>query len=94
MLASFLPLLGVLLAVWPVEGRHAARQSDPNYQEKYDLFIGFADAFMYPNNTAQSDAINSTLFAENIQGRVDLTNTFDGQELNTEVCLVLINDID
>jgi len=68
-----------------VEGNHRSPFFDLNYQEKYELFIRFADAFMYPNNTAQAADINSTLFSENIQGRVDLTNTFDGQELNTEV---------
>jgi hypothetical protein len=56
-----------------------------NYQQKWSWFIRFADAFMYPNNTAQAQTINSTLFSENIQGRVDLTSTFDGRELNTEV---------
>ena len=56
-----------------------------NYQQKWSWFIRFADAFMYPNNTAEAAKINSTLFSENIQGRVDLTSTFDGRELNTEV---------
>ena len=56
-----------------------------NYQQKWSWFIRFADAFMYPNNTVQAQTINSTLFSENIQGRVDLTSTFDGRELNTEV---------
>ena len=59
--------------------------ADSNYQQKLSWFIRFADAFMYPNNTAEASKINSTLFAENIQGRVDLTSTFDGRELNTEV---------
>src|ERR1700736_3434432 len=60
-----------------------------NYQEKYAWFNRFADAFMYPNNTVQANMINSTLFAESVQGRVDMTTTFDGRELNTEVqCLL------
>jgi hypothetical protein len=58
---------------------------DPNYKQKLGWFLRFADAFMYPNNTIEAAKINSTLFAENIQGRVDLTSTFDGRELNTEV---------
>jgi hypothetical protein len=40
---------------------------------------------MFPNNTIQAATINSTLFSEDIQGRVDLTSNFDGRELNTEV---------
>jgi hypothetical protein len=69
--------------------------NDPNYQQKLGWFLRFADAFMYPNNTIQAATINSTLFAEDIQGRVDLTSTFDGRELNTEVarpssCLLIL----
>jgi len=56
-----------------------------NYQQKLGWFTRFADATMYPNNTAEASKINSTLFAVNVQGRVDLTSTFDGRELNTEV---------
>jgi hypothetical protein len=56
-----------------------------NYQEKFAWFVRFADAFMYPNNTIEAAKINSTLFAETVQGRVDATTTFDGRELNTEV---------
>jgi hypothetical protein len=62
---------------------------DSNYQQKLGWFTRFADAFMYPNNTAEAAKINSTLFSENVQGRVDITNTFDGRELNTEVCSLL-----
>ena len=58
-----------------------------NYEQKLGWFIRFADAFMYPNNTVEAAKINSTLFADNVQGRVDMTTTFDGRELNTEVRL-------
>ena len=58
---------------------------DANYQQKFAWFTRFADAFMYPNNTIEAASINSTLFSEDVQGRVDLTSTFDGRELNTEV---------
>ena len=60
-----------------------------NYKQKHDWFIRFADAFMSPNNTVQANSVNSTLFSQDVQGRVDLTNTFDGRELNTEVPLSL-----
>jgi hypothetical protein len=56
-----------------------------NYQQKLAWLTRFLDAFMYPNNTVEASKINSTLFAENVQGQVDLTSTFDGRELNTEV---------
>lgn len=59
--------------------------SDSNYEQKLGWFTRFADAFMFPNNTAEVAKINSTLFSEDVQGRADLTNTFDGRELNTEV---------
>ncbi|KAL8954220.1 MAG: hypothetical protein Q9183_007260, partial [Haloplaca sp. 2 TL-2023] len=44
----------------------------------------FSDSFIYPANVAIAKSINSTLLAENVQGRVDVTRTFDGRELNTE----------
>ncbi|KAH8879169.1 hypothetical protein GQ53DRAFT_789476 [Thozetella sp. PMI_491] len=54
-------------------------------QEKlYELTTNFWTNFMYPNNCAQAQAINSDLLAENVQGRIDLTRTFVGAELNTE----------
>ena len=56
-----------------------------NYKQKLVWFTNFLEAFMYPNDTLQANSINSTIFAESVQGRVDLTNTFDGRELNTEV---------
>jgi hypothetical protein len=62
-----------------------------NYQQKLSWFTNFLDAFTYPNDTVQTDMINSTIFAENVQGRVDVTNTFDGRELNTEVLSHLLN---
>lgn len=84
------------LGVWGIPGGYApdctltttapaTNPTDANYQQKLGWFIRFADAFMYPNNTIEAAKINSTLFAENVQGRVDLTSTFDGRELNTEV---------
>src|SRR5438270_8317892 len=88
-------LMGCVLAVpgnyggadcTPTSSAPASNPTDANYQQKLGWFIRFADAFMYPNNTIEASKINSTLFADNVQGRVDLTSTFDGRELNTEVC--------
>ncbi len=53
-------------------------------QQLYQLTSNFWNNFMYPKNCAQSQSINSTLLSQNIQGRIDLTRTFVGQELNTE----------
>ncbi|KAL8659976.1 MAG: hypothetical protein Q9226_000139 [Calogaya cf. arnoldii] len=44
----------------------------------------FLDAFIYPANVKEAKAINSTILAEDVQGRVDITRTFNGRELNTE----------
>lgn len=44
----------------------------------------FFDNFIAPNNAVQAKSINSSLLAIDVQGRVDITRTFDGQELNTE----------
>lgn len=56
-----------------------------NYKQKLAWYTSFLEAFMYPNDIIEANSINSKLFAEDVQGRVDLTNTFDGRELNTEV---------
>lgn len=50
-------------------------------------------AFSYPNSSKEAASINSTLFADNVQGRVDITNTFDGPELNTEYVFGLFANI-
>ena len=36
------------------------------------------------DRTLQAQSINSSLLAPDVQGRVDITRTFSGQELNTE----------
>jgi hypothetical protein len=48
---------------------------------------------MYPNNINQAKSINSTLFAENIIGRVDISRDFIGRELNTEYVFGLFVNI-
>ena len=55
-----------------------------SFDELWTLHDQFYTAFMYPNNVAQAKAINSTLLAPNIIGRVDATRVFPGQQLNTE----------
>ncbi len=71
--------------------RQAANLSSPSgpqpnftYTQLWELNKRFSDAFIYPANVKEARAINSTLLAEDVQGRVDITRTFDGRELNTE----------
>ncbi|KAL8726172.1 MAG: hypothetical protein Q9166_006889 [cf. Caloplaca sp. 2 TL-2023] len=54
------------------------------FNQLWDLNKKFLDNFIYPANVIVTKAINSTLLAEDVQGRVDITRTFDGRELNTE----------
>ena len=54
------------------------------YNELYKLLTNFWDNFLYPADVTQEKTINSTILAENVQGRMDATRTFDGRELNTE----------
>ncbi|KAF4628692.1 hypothetical protein G7Y89_g9460 [Cudoniella acicularis] len=60
--------------------------SQPHYtfDELYNLQVKFFDNFIYLADVTQAKSINSTLLAEDIQGRIDITRTFDGRELNTE----------
>ncbi|KAL4784383.1 hypothetical protein BJX76DRAFT_357115 [Aspergillus varians] len=50
--------------------------------------------FLYPANLEQINATDTSVFAEDVQGRVDITRTFDGRELNTEYIFGLFSDPD
>ncbi|KAH6983753.1 hypothetical protein EDB80DRAFT_823981 [Ilyonectria destructans] len=62
------------------------------YNELWELESKFWDNFLYPANLKQAKTINSTFFAENVQGRVDITRNFLGRELNTEYLFGLFTD--
>jgi hypothetical protein len=47
--------------------------------ELWDLHQQFTTAYIYPNNAIQAESINSTLLADNIMGRVDITRDFNGR---------------
>jgi len=47
--------------------------------ELYNMTRHFFDQFVYPANLKQSASINSTLFSEDVLGRVDATRTFVGR---------------
>ncbi|KAL7658776.1 hypothetical protein ACMYSQ_001725 [Aspergillus niger] len=68
----------------------------PNYtvEELWKLETIFWDNFLYPANVEQMEAINSTLFTQDVQGRVDITRVFNGSELNTEYIFGLFADPD
>lgn len=73
----------------------AAPDAVPNFtfDELYSLTTTFLDAYMYPNNSAQALSINSTLFSEDVIGRVDVTRVFVGRELNTEYIFGLFSQL-
>ncbi|KAF7367647.1 Secreted protein [Mycena sanguinolenta] len=58
--------------------------ADPTLQQMLGFLQQFNTDFSYPNNVAVAKTINYTGFAEDVVGRVDVTETFIGQELNTE----------
>ena len=83
--------LGLSIEPRKIHERQIANQSYPSslqpnftYAQLWDLHTIFLDAFIYPANVKEARAINSTILAENVQGRVDVTRTFNGRELNTE----------
>lgn len=57
---------------------------DFSYDQLYKLNVNFWNNFLYPADVAEAQAINSTIFATDVKGRIDATRTFDGRELNTE----------
>ncbi|AEO67533.1 uncharacterized protein THITE_2144873 [Thermothielavioides terrestris NRRL 8126] len=70
----------------------AKKAASLSVEELWKLQTTIWDNFLYPANVKQIQSINSTLFAPNIQGRVDITRTFDGAELNTEYIFGLFAD--
>ncbi|KAL5370646.1 hypothetical protein DPSP01_014736 [Paraphaeosphaeria sporulosa] len=58
----------------------------PNFghEELWRLQNDFWARFLYPANVEEARSVNSTIFSDNVQGRVSDSRTFDGAELNTE----------
>ncbi|KAL4744822.1 hypothetical protein BDW72DRAFT_199223 [Aspergillus terricola var. indicus] len=69
-----------------------AALADFTFDELWTLQNTFWDNFLYPANLQQINATDTSVFAENVQGRVDITRTFDGRELNNEYIFGLFSD--
>ncbi|PYH44287.1 uncharacterized protein BP01DRAFT_374860 [Aspergillus saccharolyticus JOP 1030-1] len=84
----------VLIVWWLCVGLFVLAKNSPKYsvKELWNLEKTFWDNFLYPANLAQTQSINSTLFADDIQGRVDITRVFNGSTLNTEYLFGLFSD--
>ncbi len=54
------------------------------FDELYHLQKKFLDSFISPADQLQAKSINSSLLSEDCLGRIDITRTFKGRELNTE----------
>ncbi|KAF2261398.1 hypothetical protein CC78DRAFT_356917 [Lojkania enalia] len=67
----------------------SAEQPNFGFNKLYELQQGFWEKFAYPNNVKEAESINSTIFAENVLGRVSDTRNFEGRELNTEYIFAL-----
>ncbi|KAL4789692.1 hypothetical protein BDV19DRAFT_20664 [Aspergillus venezuelensis] len=70
----------------------AAALADFTFDELWVLQNTLWDNFLYPANLQQINATDTSVFAENVQGRVDITRTFDGRELNNEYIFGLFSD--
>ncbi|KAF2729311.1 hypothetical protein EJ04DRAFT_447514 [Polyplosphaeria fusca] len=83
-----------LLSVNPRQA--ASGQSTPNlgYDKLLELQKMFWNRFEYPNNIKEAEAINSTIFSDDVQGRVSDTRNFEGRELNTEYIFGLFTPTD
>ncbi|GAB1216534.1 hypothetical protein ATERTT37_005750 [Aspergillus terreus] len=82
------------VVMWPalVSGKSNSNTANYTVEELWDLEVTFWDNFLYPANVKQVEAINSTLFTTDVQGRVDITRVFNGSELNTEYIFGLFSD--
>ena len=70
----------------PAKREAAVPASKPSFssQELYEIHKTFLDTFISPANAKEAKKINSTLLSEDVQGKIDVTRTFNGRELNTE----------
>lgn len=62
----------------------AEKRAHFSTRDLYGLQSTIWHNFISPNNAIQAASINSSLFDENVRGRVDVTREFIGAELNTE----------
>lgn len=62
-------------------------------KELFEHAVSFANDYLYPANTKQAEMINSTYFAEDVVGRIDVTRNFEGRELNTEYLFGLFTQL-
>ena len=62
-------------------------------EEMYKMTRDFLDSFIFPENQKQVNAVNSTMFSEQVFGRVDATRNFIGRELNTEYIYGVFSNI-
>ncbi|KAF7340312.1 hypothetical protein MVEN_01950300 [Mycena venus] len=65
----------------------------PTLQQMLGFLQKFSLDFSYPQITEAAKSINYTGFAENVVGRVDVTGTFVGRELNTEYIFGLFSGL-
>ncbi|KAF4172205.1 hypothetical protein CNMCM8694_006434 [Aspergillus lentulus] len=85
-------LSGLATASSPLH--NADVKPDYSFDDLWSLERSFWDTFLYPTNVAQINATDDSVFAENVQGRVDITRTFDGRELNNEYIFGLFSEPD
>ncbi|KAF2653470.1 hypothetical protein K491DRAFT_680450 [Lophiostoma macrostomum CBS 122681] len=71
-------------AIAPIAPRDDTATPNFGYNELYELQTTFWQKFQYPNSLIEAQSINSTVFSEDVQGRVSDTRDFLGRELNTE----------
>lgn len=82
-----LTIISHIVGGTPSFGMSSSQQSNGallTYDELLTYYHRFWDAFIFPESSAQLQSVNSSLFAENVVGRVDVTRTYIGRELNTE----------
>ena len=63
---------------------NTTNQPNFTFDQLYQLQKTFLDAFISPADQVQAISINSSLLSEDCLGRIDITRTFKGRELNTE----------
>ncbi|PYI07349.1 hypothetical protein BO78DRAFT_91510 [Aspergillus sclerotiicarbonarius CBS 121057] len=75
-----LPLVSLL----PLITTAATAPANYTFNQLWSLTTHFWDNFLYPTNIAHINPNDSSIFSDNVQGRVDVTRTFNNRDLNNE----------
>ncbi|KAF7586629.1 hypothetical protein BBP40_008551 [Aspergillus hancockii] len=72
---------------------HPRYKDSFTYDELWGLETSFWDSFMYPENQRQVKATDSSVFTEDVRGRLHFSRPFEGREVSNEYFFGSFSDL-